>query len=758
LQRGLLVICGAALLFLVTQPGVLVYPPPAGHPTTSMLEELVEPDNPLHDATRWAFKGSLVLGLGLLIFAFVEQVKRGHHDSLQEAPRSRASSGRMSSGRILIGSPAADAEKRGDYATAALLFDGQQDWKASARCYGKAARLAAPDTSERASHVQVFAQRAFVAGDAPAAVEALAEMGELRAAAELQERLGNAAGQADLLAKAGDPVAAAAVLEKAGDIHGAARVLEGTGDIEGAVALLGPKDPHAAAHLCEAHGDFRRAAEIYAHAGEPDMAAPLYLRAGDPAKAAEVYREWGDLPAAAEQLAVGGAFAEAADIWLEIGQLEKAAQAFQRLGEPAGLARALEKRGDLVGAVRTYLQLGRADEAVRVGALLSPAQREPSNVRLLLGAAHLKLGKTADVVAVVRPLVARGGSDNRMRCEGYYLLGLAYQQANDIPQAIACFDQCLALDHSFRDVPLRISQLRAIPAGTYLSRAPDVPAAAPVPAAGSGSILPLRYLLLAKIGEGAMGTVYKAKDSVLDRPVAIKVLNRSLAESETARSYFLREARSAAALSHTHIVTVFDAGFEGAVLYLVMEYLEGDDLETLATRPPGGLPEKTALGYAAQVADALANVHAQNIVHRDVKPGNVMRLKGTNKVKLMDFGIAHLAAPEGQKRKSTNVAGTPDFMAPEQLLGQGLGPWTDIYALGGTLYELLTGQVPFPEGDATVHAHQTPAPDPRKIKPGISAASAELILACLAKDPKDRPQSAAALRDRLEKMAAALVG
>jgi serine/threonine protein kinase len=104
------------------------------------------------------------------------------------------------------------------------------------------------------------------------------------------------------------------------------------------------------------------------------------------------------------------------------------------------------------------------------------------------------------------------------------------------------------------------------------------------------------------------------------------------------------------------------------------------------------------------------------------------------------------------------VAGTPDFMAPEQLLGQGLGPWTDIYALGGTLYELLTGQVPFPEGDATVHAHQTPAPDPRKIKPGISAASAELILACLAKDPKDRPQSAAALRDRLEKMAAALVG
>jgi serine/threonine-protein kinase len=92
-------------------------------------------------------------------------------------------------------------------------------------------------------------------------------------------------------------------------------------------------------------------------------------------------------------------------------------------------------------------------------------------------------------------------------------------------------------------------------------------------------------------------------------------------------------------------------------------------------------------------------------------------------------------------------------MSPEQLLGQGLGPWTDIYALGGTLYELLTGQVPFPEGDATLHAHNTPAPDPRKIKPGISASTAAIVLACLAKDPKDRPQSAAELRDRMEELA-----
>jgi tetratricopeptide (TPR) repeat protein len=749
-----LVIAGAVLLLLVTQRGVFAYPPLPGHEAASIFEELVEPEDALGEGVRWIGKGLFAVGLGLLILAFVDQIKRGHHEARPEGPQVRETTG-----RINLGNPAAMAEKKSDYVTAALLFEGQQDWKSAARCYGKAARLAAPGSSERAAHVQAYAQRSFVAGEAGAAVEALEEMGELRAAAELEEKLGNAVGQAALLAKAGDPTAAAAVLQKAGDVVGAARVLEAIGDIEGAVALLGPKDPHDAARLCEAHGDYLRAAQFYFEAGEPQVAAPLFLRAGDPAKAAEVYREAGDLPAAAEQLAAGGALAEAADIWIELGDVDKAAQAFQKLGDPTGLARVFERRGDLLAAMRAYLQAGRADEAVRVGELLPAAQRDAVNVRLLLSVAYLKVGKPNEAMAVVRPLVARGGSDNRMRCEGYYLLGLAYQQAADIPQAIACFEQCLALDHSFRDVPLRLSQLRAMPAGTYISRPPDPSLAKPAstPAQGN-SILPLRYLLMAKIGEGAMGTVYKAKDSVLDRPVAIKVLNRSLAESETARSYFLREARSAAALSHTHIVTVYDAGFEGAVLYLVMEYLEGDDLETLATRPPGGLPEKTALRYAAQVADALANVHALNIIHRDVKPGNVMLLKGTEKVKLMDFGIAHLAAPEGQKRKATNVAGTPDFMSPEQLLGQGLGPWTDIYALGGTLYELLTGQVPFPEGDATVHAHSTPPPDPRKIKPGISAATAAIVLSCLAKDPASRPQSAAKLRDNMEEIAAVLPG
>ena len=751
MQRGLFVIGCAVLLFAVSTPGVLAYPPPAGRQPSSLFEELVAPDDSFHQAASWGSKGLFVLGVVLVALAFNEQLKRGHH-AQREA--TRPAKRRETSGRMNLGGPAAEAERRGDYAHAAALFDGMQDWKAATRCYGKAARLATPGSQERTAYLQTYAQRAFVAGEATAAVDLLVELGDLRSAAELKGKLGEPAAQAELLAKAGDAAGAAGVLERAGDIPGAARVLEASGDVEGAIALLGPANPHGAAHIAEAHGDFRRAAEIYAHAGESELAAPLFLRAGDTARAAEVFREGGDLPAAAEQLAIGGALAEAADLWLEVGQLDKAAQAFQKLGDPAGLARALEKRGDHLGAVRAFLQFGRADEALRVANAMTAEQRDAPSVRLLLGAAQLKLGKIADAIASVRPILARGGSDVRARCESFYLLGLAYQQAQDQTQAVACFEQCLALDHSFRDVPLRLSQLRAGPQGTVLSqqRGGDTPSRASTPPSGS-SILPQRYLLLAKIGEGAMGTVYKAKDSVLDRPVAIKVLNRSLSENETARSYFLREARSAAAMSHPHIVTVFDAGFEGAVLYLVMEYLEGEDLETLATAPPGGLPEKTALRYAAQVADALAAVHAQNIVHRDVKPGNVMRLRGGEKVKLMDFGIAHLGAEAG-KRKSTNVAGTPDFMAPEQLLGQGLGPWTDVYALGGTLYELLTGQVPFPEGDATLHAHQTPPPDPRKLKPGISAATAELVLSCLSKEPRERPQSAAALRDRLEKLAA----
>ena len=444
----------------------------------------------------------------------------------------------------------------------------------------------------------------------------------------------------------------------------------------------------------------------------------------------------------AERLAEAGALAEAAELWIEAGETERAMELMRRLGNPAAAAPLLERAGDGFAAARLHLQQGRAEAALEALERLAPDLKQSDPVRLLAGAAQLRLGRPKDAAATARALVARGPREPRLRCEALYLLGVALEQLRDGPQALACFEQIVAVDAAFRDAGLRLARLRG-----------QSKAAEPVPAASGG--LPERYRLEAKIGEGSMGVVWRARDTVLDRPVAVKLLADALARHEQARGYFLREARVAAGLSHPHIVTVHDAGFEGETLYLVMEYLRGEDLETLAAKNPRGLPERQAAAFGAQLADALSAVHERGVVHRDVKPSNVLRLERSEHVKLMDFGVAHLAvrsSAEG-RRKATLIAGTPDFMPPEQLAGGELGPATDLYALGATLFELLTGEVPFASADPAVR--QGPTPDPRALRPELSPALAELLRRCLAPAPADRPQRAAELRDALRAVARA---
>ncbi|MHB8419233.1 MAG: serine/threonine-protein kinase [Myxococcales bacterium] len=268
---------------------------------------------------------------------------------------------------------------------------------------------------------------------------------------------------------------------------------------------------------------------------------------------------------------------------------------------------------------------------------------------------------------------------------------------------------------------------------------------------GSGARvqLPPRYRLEDKIGSGAMGTVYRATDTVLDRRVAIKVVNAELHDFEV-RELFLKEARALAALSHPGIVVLHDVGIEAEKPYLVMELLEGMHLRDVLGDLPN-LPERDVLGYGAQVADALACVHQHGLVHRDVKPENILRLADGARVKLMDFGIAHVV--QSQRAKPTAPSGTPYYMSPEQVTGGRLGPWTDIYGLGATLFALMAGSLPFPQGEPLYHAVHTQAPDPRTFNRALGASTAKLLLRCLAKDPAARPQDAAELAAALRDLA-----
>jgi Tol biopolymer transport system component len=268
-----------------------------------------------------------------------------------------------------------------------------------------------------------------------------------------------------------------------------------------------------------------------------------------------------------------------------------------------------------------------------------------------------------------------------------------------------------------------------------------------------------RYELLEPLGAGGMGVVFKARDTRLQRDVAVKLLGEGLAADAGMASRFEREARAASSLNHPNIVTVFDAGVDGDTLYLVTELLQG---ETLASRMAGRpLGAADTLDVAVQIAAALAAAHAAGIVHRDIKPQNIF-LTRTGTVKLLDFGIARLipqrTAPDASDvtRDMTVtytgvIVGTPAYMAPEQIRGHDVDARTDIFAFGCVLHEMLTGVSPF----ARAHAADVMAavlgdapgrPEQLRVPPALE----RIVQRCLEKDPADRFQSSADLRFALE--------
>src|SRR5262247_187601 len=278
------------------------------------------------------------------------------------------------------------------------------------------------------------------------------------------------------------------------------------------------------------------------------------------------------------------------------------------------------------------------------------------------------------------------------------------------------------------------------------------------------------YEIQSAIGAGGMGEVYKARDTRLDRTVAIKVLPSHVSDDPALRERFEREARTIAALNHPHICTLHDVGHQDGIDFLVLEHLEG---QTLADRlAKGALPIDQALQLAIQIADALDKAHRVGIVHRDLKPSNIMLTKSG--AKLLDFGLAKVTptaiAASGLSMAPTGVSpvtmqgtilGTLQYMAPEQIEGQEADARTDIFAFGTVLYEMLTGRKAF-EGKtqasliASILEREPPALTP--IQPLTPKALDRLVRKCLAKDPDDRWQSTSDLHDELRWIAEGLAG
>jgi Tol biopolymer transport system component len=272
------------------------------------------------------------------------------------------------------------------------------------------------------------------------------------------------------------------------------------------------------------------------------------------------------------------------------------------------------------------------------------------------------------------------------------------------------------------------------------------------------------YEILSPLGAGGMGEVYKARDTRLERSVAVKVLPPNLSSSPEARQRFEREAKTISQLSHPHICSLYDVGHEGETEYLVMELLEGETLSDRLAR--GSLPLEQTLRYGQEIADALDKAHRQGIVHRDLKPGNVMLTKSG--VKLLDFGLAKAMAPAAPQSSLTalptqqgltqegTILGTFQYMAPEQLEGKEADGRTDIFAFGAVLYEMATGKKAFSGTSQASLISSIMKEEPASIstiQPMTPLALDRVVKTCLAKDPEERWQSASDLKRELRWLA-----
>jgi serine/threonine-protein kinase len=378
--------------------------------------------------------------------------------------------------------------------------------------------------------------------------------------------------------------------------------------------------------------------------------------------------------------------------------------AFEILRRPTSQPRVQASDGDLLERARRAADGGRLKEAWALYRQLPPA------VALL-----------PELYDLACALATHGGPD----------------------EAADLFHRIAQVDNEFRDVAQRLVRAdHAAPEDDERARMP--------PSIG-------RYQLLEPIGRGAMGNVYLGRDPLINRILALKAIDLTMgydhAEVESTAESFLREATIAGSLSHPNIVTIFDVGQTDGLAYIAMEYVRGHHLSEFAAADRL-LPVDTVLDLVSRAADALDYAHRRNVVHRDIKPANIMYDSLSNNLKLTDFGIAKLI--DVNRTRTGIVLGTPAFMSPEQLEGKNVNGHTDLFALGVSLYQLLTGLLPF-RGASMTNLMFVIANEPHQsvttVRSDLPKWLDEVVDRALAKNPADRFESAAEMAAALRRAA-----
>ncbi len=573
------------------------------------------------------------------------------------------------------------------------------------------------------------------------AAEAFRELGRLAEAAHYFESAGHWAEAAACLHQLGCNREAAELYERAEQPDTAAEILRSMGDSESAARLYAKASMgvQAADALLEAHGRspaiLRRAAELFQAAGASLRAAECWKGAGELRKAAELFEEQEDFEQAAEVYARDGAWSKAALAHEKAGALEKARESYERAGNRMRAARMDLSLGRQLEAARTFYELGSYERAAEVLQAISEDAPERRVATFLLARIFHEKGlfeRARDTLLVIRPEAAQGKED----LEVLELLADSLERAGDAMAALDVLEQIVEVDDAFGDVASRIERLQERVWGA----ASD----------SSSSCHAERYELREEVGRGGMGIVYRAWDRELERPVAIKFLPSEFASSPAALKMFRQEARSAAAMNHPNIVHIYDVAVITAQPCIVMEFVQGRTVRKLMrgadAQGPQPLRPVRVAEIGREICHALAFAHTQNIVHRDVKPSNLL-IASDGRAKLMDFGISRAVEAGGEG--INKARGTPQYMPPEQLLGNELDGRADLYALGISMFEMATGRRPFGGDNVVDQQLHLELPDPLTFKPDLPEPLVRVIRRACEKAPADRFVSANEMAEAL---------
>src|SRR5436305_3856543 len=648
---------------------------------------------------------------------------------------------------------------RGQYKEAIALFEMAKAWKQAADCSLKVKQnVRAARYYERArswAEAALYYEREEMFEDAVRVLEL--ESKRLHQDPRARFDPGTAARlrevdlkRAQLLARLGRGGEGAALLGADQATPKAAQLLANAGKyVEAIQAYLEMRNPEEAARLAAkvAGHDRRRLAEVYLRHGLPVEAGHLFAALGFAREAAEAYEAGQDWARAASRWEAARDLARAAQGYLRADRPRDAARCFAGAGKPQLAAAAYAKAGDHAAAAASYLRAGQPLDAARqllVAGDKTQAARALTQVQpgdpafpestLLLVPLLVEERLFADALHRLARLPADEsptGARLPAALERLYWEARAHEGLGQMREAQVRYERVASLKPDYRDAARRRSALPAPaiagPAATQLTgeamaptmetRREVVPAAPTAESLGVGHLLSGRYQILAELGRGGMGRVYRAHDREIGEEVAIKTVLSEPGESARQEERLLRELQICRKIAHPNVVRVFDLGRFSGGIFITMELLEGQSLESVLRDSREPLPFPRIKGFLAEIATGLREAHELGIVHRDLKPSNV--LVTASRVKILDFGIARMLGSDLRLTQTGFAVGSPLYMSPEQLQGTALDARSDLYSFGVLAFTLVAGREPFQGESSTALALQhlqQPPPAVRRLR------------------------------------------